>query len=122
MQKLSSEQLQQVLGSVPGTLRKLAAERNYWKKEAQSRMRREEAEKVAHAMHDKGINADVAIDTLVESLEKAASEGRLGTIAEAVDMVGPDMWRKTASTNDASTAASSAAQSELERFVVGGVG
>lgn len=123
MHKLSSDQLQQVLETVPTTLRKLAADRDYWKNEAQSRMQREEAEKVAHAMHEKGINSDVKIDDLVETLEKAASEGRLNTIAEAVDMVGPDMWRKTASVHsDESTAASSAVQSEFERFVMGGVG
>lgn len=123
MDKLSSDQLQQVLDAVPGTLRSLAAERDYWKKEAHSRMLREDAEKVAHAMHEKGINTDVSIDSLVEKLEKAAAEGKLGQIADAVDMVGPDMGLKIASlTNDGSSVASGVVQNELERFIMGGVG
>ena len=123
MHKLSSDQLQQVLDAVPGTLRSLAAERDYWKKEAHSRMLREDAEKVAHAMHEKGINTDVSIDSLVEKLEKAAAEGKLGQIADAVDMVGPDMGLKIASlTNDGSSVASGVVQNELERFIMGGVG
>jgi hypothetical protein len=123
MDKLSSDQLQQVLDAVPGTLRSLAAERDYWKKEAQVRMLREDAEKVAHAMHEKGINTDVSIDSLVEKLEKAAAEGKLGQIADAVDMVGPDMGLKIASlTNDGSSVASGVVQNELERFIMGGVG
>ena len=123
MNKLSSDQLQQVLDAVPGTLRSLAAERDYWRKEAQARMLREDAEKVAHAMHEKGINSDVPINSLIETLEKAAAQGKLEKIADAVDMVGPDMGLKIASlTNDESSVASGVVQNELERFIVGGVG
>lgn len=123
MNKMSSEQLQQVLEVVPGTLRSLASERDYWKKEAQGRMRHEEAEKVARAMHDKGINVDTPLNDLIENLEKAAAAGNLSRIAEAVEMVGPDMGQKIASlTGDQSTAASSVMATEFERFIVGGVG
>jgi hypothetical protein len=123
MEKLSSNQLQQVLGSVPSTLRKLAAERDYWKKEAQTHMTRDAAEKVAHAMHDKGIDTDVPFATLVESLEKAAAQGKLEKIADAVEMIGPDMGQKIAHlTGDDSTASSGAVSNDFERFLMGGVG
>lgn len=123
MNKISSEQLDQVLSAVPGTLRSLAGERDYWKKEAQSRMRREEAVKVAQAMHEKGISVDTPIDSLVDRLEKAASAGKLEKIAEAVDLVGPDMGHKIAHlTGDESTRGSSMSSHEFERFILGGVG
>lgn len=123
MHKLSSDQLQQVLDAVPGTLRKLAAERDYWRTEAQTRMVHEDAEKVAHAMHEKGINVDVPINDLIETLEKAAAQGKLEKIADAVDMVGPDMGQKIASlTGDESTAASEQTNSGFERYLMGGVG
>ena len=123
MNKLSSDQIQHVLEAVPGTLRSLAGERDYWKKEAQSRMRRDEAEKVARAMHDKGISVDTPIDALVEQLEKAAQAGKLEKIAEAVEMVGPNMGDKIAHlTGDDSTQASGGSSHEFERFILGGVG
>lgn len=121
MEKLSAEQVQQVLDQVPGTLRKLAAERDFWKKEAQARMNRDEAEKVASAMQEKGINADVPFKDLVDQLEKAASTGRLEKIAEAVDMVGPNMGEKIAQLTGDDRAVSGDS-SELTRFLMGGVG
>jgi len=121
MNKLSSEQMQQVLEAVPGTLRKLVGERDYWKKEAQSRMRRDDAEKVAHAMHEKGISVDVSIDDLVTQLEKAAEAGKLGKIAEAVEMVGPDMGQKIAHLSEGE-ASYAVGGDDLTRFCLGGVG
>lgn len=122
MNKLSSDQLQQVLSAVPGTIRSLAAERDFWKKEAQVRIIRDDAEKVAHAMHDKGINADTPFEALVENLEKQASEGNLEEIARAVEMVGPNMGKIAHLTGDESTTASNVSSNELERFIVGGIG
>lgn len=121
MKKLSSEQMQQVLGQVPGVIRALAEERDFWKKEAQVHMHRDEAEKVATAMHDKGIQADVPYKDLVDQLEKAAQGGRLEKIAEAVDLVGPNMGQKIASlTGDEGT--NPVSSTEFERFILGGVG
>ncbi len=120
MKKLSAEQVQQVLGHVPGTLRKLAAERDFWKKEAQARIQKDECEKVAQMMHDKGIS-DAPIEQLVEQLEKAASAGRLEKIAEAVELVGPNMGQKIASlTNDEGHA--QGGSSSFEQFILGGIG
>ncbi len=121
--KLSSEQLQHVLEVVPGTLRSLASERDYWRKEAQARMQRDEATKVAQAMHEKGINSDTPIADLVGQLEKAAEAGKLEMIAASVEMAGPDMGSKIASlTGDGSTRASDGSGNEFERFILGGVG
>ncbi len=81
--------------------------------------RRTQAEKLAAQMHLKGINTDVEFSSLAAELEKAAEEGRLGTIAEAVDMVGPDMSFKTASINHD---VHKATGSDFERFLTGHVG
>jgi hypothetical protein len=83
-------------------------------------IRRTQAEKVAMQMHQKGINTDIEFPSLVSSLEKAAEEGRLATIEEAVDMVGPDMSFKTASIHD--TPMGGAAGMDLERYLLGSIG
>lgn len=82
--------------------------------------RRVHAEKVAAMMHQKGINTDQEFPSLVADLEKAAQEGKLPTIEEAVEMVGPDMSFKTASIHD--TTPVGTGESDLERFLVGGIG
>lgn len=121
MKKLSAEQVQSVFGQVPETLRKLASERDFWRNEAQTRMRRDECEKVAHAMHEKGISVEVPFADLVNQLEKAAESGRLEKIAEAVDLVGPNMGQKIASlTNDEGHA--QGGSSSFEQFLLGGIG
>lgn len=82
--------------------------------------RRTHAEKVAAMMHQKGINTDTEFPSLVTDLEKAAQEGKLDTIEEAVEMVAPDMSFKTASIND--TTPVGAGESDFERFLIGGIG
>ena len=120
MYKYSSK-MQQVLGYVPDTLRKLAEERDFWKKEAQVRIRRDEAIKVAKAMHDKGIEQHVPFDTLVDRMEKAAERGELQDIERAVDLVGPDMGQKIAQlTSDERI--DYPGSDPLTRFLVGGIG
>jgi len=122
MDKVSAEQIVELFGRVPEALRGLAAERDFWKKEAQVRIRRDEAEKVAHAMQDKGIEMDTPFDVLVERMEKAAEQGKLGEIERAVDYVGPDMGRKFAQlTNDDRVAAGPGAD-PLTQYLVGGIG
>jgi len=121
MEKLSAEQVRQVLGHVPDTIRKLAHERDFWKKEAEARIRRDEAEKVARAMHDKGIEQHVPFDVLVERMEKAAERGELKDIERAVDMVGPDMGSKIAHlTNDERVG--DYGSDPITRYLVGGIG
>lgn len=82
--------------------------------------RRTQAEKVAMQMHSKGINTDIEFPALVSNLEKAAEEGRLATIEEAVDLVGPDMSFKTASIHDTPTAG--APGTDLESYLLGSIG
>ncbi len=121
MDKLSSDQVDRVLRVVPETLRSLAGERDYWRKTAEAYMRRGSAEKVAHAMHAKGVNVDVDLGSLIEQLEKKAEEGQLDRIAEAVDLIAPqDMGRKIASVGEDTTGTSSS--TDFERYIMGSVG
>lgn len=117
MNKISQDQVNEVLAAVPGTLRKLAAERDFWKGEAISRMHHEEATKVASEMHSKGINTEVEFPELVADLEKAASEGKLASIAQAVSFVGPDMSAKIASLTDRSGSGGDG-MNKLEQFIM----
>lgn len=121
MEKLSQEQIYELVAEAPGVIRKLASERDYYKDRFEAQTRRDEAEKTAAVMHQKGINLDTDIDTLTASLEKAAENGKLEQIRAAVDMVGPDMGQKVAQlANDEQRI--SAGSSDFERFIVGGVG
>jgi len=121
MNKVSSREVYEVLSQVPGVIRSLVEERDFWRKEAESRMLRDEAEKVANAMREKGISTDVPYEVLVEQLEKAASQGKLERIAEAVDLVGPNMGQKIANiSNDDSH--DHVGATDLERFILGGGG
>lgn len=114
-------QYAEVLADVPETLRELAAEnRELSEKIAQYELR-SRVEKIASEMHRKNLNTDVSAADLADSLVKSASEGKLDSIEAAVDMVGPDMGQKLAQlSND--ERGSSASSSDLERFIVGGVG
>ncbi len=80
-----------------------------------------ECEKVAAQMHEKGINTDQDFTDLVDDLEKAAGEGRLPVIQEAVKMTAPNMGTKIAHiNNDDETAGMGSTQ--LEQYLVGSVG
>jgi hypothetical protein len=108
------------------TLRKVAEERNSLatentdlKLKVAAYERRTQAEKVAAQMHQKGIRTDIDFSSLVTDLEKAAMEGKLATIEEAVEMVAPDMSFKTASIHDTPTGAG---EHDLERYLLGSIG
>ena len=122
----NKEKTAQVLQDAANIVRAVSAERDELaqklaaeQQKTAAYVRRTSAEKVAAQMHQKGINTDIDFPTLVTSLEKAASEGKLDTIEEAVEMVGPDMSIKTASINHDAPAANG---SEFERFLTGSVG
>ncbi len=121
MNKLSNEKVAQVLHDAGAALRVMAAERDSVTEKLAGMVRRRDAEKLAAAMHDKGINLDQQFTALADDLEKAADEGRLPVIQEAVGMVAPDMAFKTASitTDEYQTGAG---ESDLVRFVLGDVG
>jgi hypothetical protein len=71
-------------------------------------------------MHQKGLRTDVEFPSLVADLEKAAQEGKLPTIEEAVDMVGPDMSFKTASIHHDTPVG--AGEDDLTRYLLGSIG
>ena len=89
----ASEKVATVLRDAARALRQVTRERDVLAEKMAHVERRQEAIKVAEAMQAKGVNADRAHDDLVAELEKAAQEGRLGTIREAIELVGPDMTR-----------------------------
>lgn len=120
MDKVSAEQLGQVLKAVPDTIRKLASERDFWKKEAQQLLRRDEAEKLAHAMHEKGIEMDTPFEELVGRMEKAAEQGKLAEIERAVDWF-PNMSNKLAQLAEGKVSAGSSTD-VLTQYLVGEVG
>lgn len=120
-EKLSSQKVAEVLVDAAQALRKTAHERDEYKKLAESLQRRDQAEKLAAAMHEKGLETDTDVEALADRLEKAAQAGKIDTIAAAVDLVGPDMGEKIAKlTNDDTRA--TVGSSNLERFLYGDVG
>ena len=117
----------QVLSAARDALVKLASERDVAVLRAAavetklaSVRQRLECEKIAAQMHEKGINTDQDFVSLVDSLEKEASEGRLPIIEEAVKMQAPNMGTKLAYINNDET--SGMGMTQLEQFLVGSVG
>jgi hypothetical protein len=121
MKKLSHEKIAQVLSEVPGALRKLAEERDAALMKLASIQKRQGAEKLAAAMHKKGLDTDTEFTALADRLEKAASEGKFQRIHDAVELVGPDMGTKIAQLSNDETRAVSGT-SDFERFIYGDVG
>jgi hypothetical protein len=128
MNDQEKQKVAQVLKDAAAGMRQLQAERDAAITMAASHQeklatieRRLMAEKVAAEMHRKGLRTDENFSDLADDLEKAAAEGKLATIQEAVDMVAPDMGIKTASINH-DTAQAGSGSSELEAFLVGQVG
>jgi len=124
MRKVSARQVHQVLACVPDALTKLAAERDYWRHEAQTRIRHDRATKVACEMHNKGIEQHVPLADLVDRMEKAAERGELNDIARAVSMVGPDMGMKIAhlASGIRDDDGSSISANALTQYLLGGIG
>lgn len=119
MNKLSMEQVQELVAEAPGVIRKLASERDFYRDRYEAMVRREDAEKTAAAMIHKGLTEE-DFGTLTARLEKAAEQGKLEQIQVAVDMVGPDMGTKLAQlTNDDQR---STVGNAFEQFIVSGIG
>ncbi len=93
--KLSAAQRNEVLAEAPGLIRKLAAERDFYKSAFETRESRSRVEKIASSMLDKGIKSgDVA--SIADELEKMAADGdvNLDVTEAAVDLYGTDMGKK----------------------------
>ena len=120
MDKISNQKIAAVLAYVPGTIRKLAEENKELTAKVAHFELRTRVEKIASEMHRKNIHSDLELSDLADNLEKQASEGKLDAIEQAVDMVAPDMGTKLAQLTGDDRGTSSS--SDLERFIVGGVG
>jgi len=116
----------QVLADSASALVKVAHERDVYQaaynKVAQQNaqlLQRMDAEKVAMDMRERGINEDVPLGDLVDSLYKQAQEdpNRFAVLKEAVGLTGPDMF-KTASIGGKTEAQEG---NDLERFILGAV-
>jgi len=117
MNKLSAADQQAVLAEVPGTLRKLAAESDFYRDAYLAGQSRQRIEKIASTMIDKGIR-DGNVQTVADELEKSASAGsvNIDAIEQAVELVGTDMGKHAAVSDEL---LSSAGSSDLERFLLG---
>ncbi len=121
MDKVSEEDVLKAAAEAPGVIRALVAERDAAvSKVAQLELRRD-AEKLAEAMHDKGLSTEIPLSDLADQLEKAASKGKFEEIKRAVDLVGPDMGQKIAqvSNSDEPSGSHSGGMDPLTSFLIG---
>lgn len=99
MDKISMSKVAEVLADAAAVIRQVTQERD----EAVSKLahieQRREVEKLAAQMQAKGLTSEPT-EYVIENLEKAAQEGRLSNLREAVDLVAPDMWSKFAHPSD----------------------
>lgn len=119
MDKISSEQVFELLTDASSTIRDQAATISSLQEKLATKELHERADKVASAMHSKGLRLDTPRDELAADLEKEAAAGRLGEIERAVEMVGPDMG-KFARVNDNNTndQGSASSGSAFEQFIL----
>lgn len=117
--KISSAQVSKLLTDSATALRKTASERDFYKDKCILMERRQMAEKLASTMHSKGMELDTSLDVLADRFEKVAANGKIEEWKLALDLAGPDMGQKLASVSDGHQVGGG---SELERYIVGGVG
>lgn len=122
MDKLSNEQIVELLSDGAQTIRKQASTIRDLEDKLAAKELTERAEKVASEMHSKSVRLDTPYDALVEELKKEASEGRLETIERAVQMVGPDMGKFASVSSNNDGQGNSPLSSDFERFIVGATG
>jgi hypothetical protein len=120
MEKISSEKIAKVLTDARNALVSVTEERDKLAERCALLERRAEAEKIAAAMHEKGVHLDVEREDLVADLEKAAESGRLPVLEEALTMVGPNMGITGTLTSDEELRGSGG--NALESFLLGDVG
>lgn len=116
MNKLSAEQTVQVLAEVPTTLRKLAAERDFYKAAFTSSVTRQRIEKIAADMVDKGLRTGSPA-AIADELEKQASSGDidLAVTEKAVALVGSNMGKHAHISDELS---GSSGSSQFEQFLM----
>lgn len=119
MNKISMTKVAEVLADAAAVIRQVTQERDEAVSKLASVERRQEVEKLAAQMKEKGLSSDPT-EHLIENLEKAASEGRLDKLKDAVELVAPDMWSKFASPSDDRRDLGGAG-TDLERYLEGGL-
>jgi hypothetical protein len=117
MEKLSAAQECEILEEVPNVLRAVAAERDLYKTAFLEGAERNQVEKLASAMIDKGVRAG-SVKDVADELQKQAQAGvlNLEVTAQAVELVGRDMGKLAHVSDELS---GSAGSSDLERFIIG---
>jgi hypothetical protein len=95
MEKVSAEKKAAIIAEAPVVIRKLAAERDELREKLAKIETRTRVEKLAHDMLEKGIETGDA-RVLADRLEKQASSGELDLtrLADAVQLVGPNMGKE----------------------------
>ena len=116
MEKLSAVQVREVLAEAPGTMRKLAAERDFYRDAFVKHASRKSIEKVASMMIGKGLKSG-SMDEVADEIEKQAAAGDLdlAVMQKAVELVGPDMGKRASVSDELS---GSAGVSDFERFIL----
>lgn len=123
MDKVSNLQFAEVMSDAASVLRTQQDQINDLQSKLASRDLRDRVEKIAHSMHEKGIELDSSTEVIADRLEKVAEQTpeKLDAIEHGVDLVGPDMGMKVAQlTSDNQQPGAGA--SDFERFIVGTVG
>ena|ERR1700722_4733503 len=120
MEKLSNAQAAEVLHDAAAYIRAQDATISELQEKLAAKERHERVEKLAHAMHGKGVNLDVPMETLIGRLEKTAAAGKLETVEQAVDFIGPDMGEKLAQLNNHDERGASSGSSSFEQYIIAG--
>lgn len=114
MDKLSADKQRAILTELPDALRKVAAERDFYKEAHMKLVDRLRAEKLASSMLTKGL-CEGDVQSVADELQKQASAGSLDldVTERAVDLVGPDMGKVATVSEKVSGGAS-----DLEAFIL----
>lgn len=115
MDKESKSKFAKVLKEASAVITALTEERDAALAKVAQHERHERAVKVASEMHRKGLD-DTPLDKLAERLEGLASQGKLDSFEQAVEMVGDNMGSKLASLSD--DRGTSVGSNDLERYLM----
>jgi hypothetical protein len=115
MQKEAMDKCAKVLKEASAVILQVTAERDEALAKVAAFERRDRAVKVASEMHRKGID-DTPFNELVERLTTFDEQGKLASVEQAVELVGPDMGRKLASLSD--DRGTSVGSNDLERYLM----
>lgn len=120
MDKKSAADFSQVISDTAAALRSVTGERDHYMRKCAALERRNAAEKLAAAAHEKGVYLEYEPGELADHFEKEAAAGNLPEIRRALDMVAPNMGIKLASVSDESSVGGGA--SDFERYIHGEIG